>query len=119
MIFMVNTYRKKISIYLLLAYIFISVLSLFHYHDIDLNKPYSFTSSANNTVNGFDTYYGRNFICTIHQNFSLLHNTSRIEITVHSPDLQYFDSITVIEKVSYQSLLKFNTINLRAPPISS
>ena len=119
MTFIFNTYRKKVSIYLLFAYIFVSILSLLHYHEIDLNKTNSIASSTAKTLTGLGTFDGQNFICTIQQNFLLLHNTSKIDITVHSPDLQYFDSITIIEKVSYQSLLKFNNINLRAPPISS
>jgi hypothetical protein len=119
MIFSKRTYRKNISIVLLSAYILVSVLSLLHYHHIDLNRPNSVTSSADGAVTGSGTFNGKNFICTVHQNFTLLHNTSKIDITYKTPDLQYFDSITVIEKVSYFSLLNYNNIGLRAPPISS
>ena len=119
MIFSIRTYRKIISLSILSAYILVSALSLLHYHQIDLNRPNSISNSRNDALTGLGTFDGQNFICTIQQNFSLLHNTSKIDITAHSPDLQYFDSITTIEKVSYQSLFKFNNINLRAPPISS
>lgn len=119
MIFSIRTYRKIISLSILSAYILVSALSLLHYHQIDLNRPNSISNSRNDALTGLGTFDGQNFICTIQQNFSLLHNTSRVDISYHSHNLQYFDSITIIEKVSYQSLLKFNNINLRAPPISS
>ena len=119
MTFSKRTYRKIISLSLLLAFISVSVLSLLHYHHIDLNRPNSVSNSRNDTLKGLGSFHGQNFICTIHQNLSLLHNTSRVGISYHSPDLQYFDNITVIEKVSYYSLLNFNNIGLRAPPISS
>ena len=119
MIFSNKTYRKIISVSILSAYILVSALSLLHYHKIDLNRPDSISSSGNNSFSGLGTFEGQHFVCTIHQNFLSLHNTYKIDSTNHSPDLQYCDSITFIEKVSYRSLLKFNNISLRAPPLTS
>ena len=114
-----KTYRRIISISLLSAYILVSALSLIHYHKIDLNRPNTISSSSENNLSGFGTFEGQNFICTIHQNYLLLHNTNRIDIAVCSPVLQYFNNITVVKNESYHSTLQFNNINLRAPPISS
>ena len=119
MIFSKRTYRKNISIALLAAYILVSVLSLLHYHHIDLNRPNSISNSRNDALTGLGTFDSQNFICTIHQNFSLLHNTSRVDISDNSPDHQYSENITVFLTDSYHSLFQFNNIRLRAPPISS
>lgn len=119
MIFSNRTYRKIISISLLSAYILVSALSLLHYHKIDLNRPGSIATAGENNTSGFGSFEGQNFICTIHQNYLLLHNTNRIDITVCTPVLQYVNNITVIKKESYHSILEFNNVNLRAPPISS
>ena len=119
MLFSKRTYRKNISIALLAAYILVSVLSLLHYHHIDLNRPNSISNSRNDALTGLGTFDGQNFICTIHQNFSLLHNTSRVDISDNSPDLQYSDHVTVFENDCYHSPFKFSKIKLRAPPISS
>lgn len=119
MIFSKRTYRKNISIALLSAYILVSVLSILHYHHIDLNRANSISNSRKDALTGLGTFDGQNFICTIHQNFSLLHNNTKIDITYNTPEFRYLDRIRIIEKVSYFSLLNFNNISLRAPPISS
>ena len=119
MIFSTRTYRKIISISLLSAYILVSVLSLLHYHHVDLNRPNSISNTTKNSLTGLGDFDGQNFICTIHQNFSLLHNTSRVDIADPSPDHQNSDSIAVSKKECYHSPFKFNNIRLRAPPNSS
>ena len=97
MIFSKRTYRKVISLLLLSAYFLVSVLSLLHYHHVDLNRPSSVSNSSRDTFTGLVSFGGKNFICTIHQNFSLLHNTSRVDISDNSLDLQYSDNITVFK----------------------
>jgi hypothetical protein len=119
MIFYKITYNKSISVALLSVYILISIYSLLHYHKVDLNKPNAIEKKTNYTLTGFGTIDGQNFICTIHQNFSLLHSACRIDISDHSPDLQNSDSIAVSKKECYHSPFTFNNINLRAPPFSS
>ena len=119
MIFSNRTYRKIISISLLSAYILVSLLSLLHYHHVDLNRPNSISKTTNNSLTGLGDFDSQNFICTIHQNFSLLHNTSRVDFADPSPDHQNSDSIAVFKKECYHSPFKFNNINLRAPPFSS
>jgi hypothetical protein len=119
MIFSNRTYRKSISISILSAYILVSIFSLLHFHHVDLNRPNSISNSTNSTLTGLGTFDGQNFLCTIHQNFSLLHNTSRVDIADNSPDLQNSDNITVFKNECYHSPFKFNNIRLRAPPISS
>ena len=119
MMFSNRTYRKIISISLLSAYILVSLLSLLHYHHVDLNRPNSISNTTKNSLTGLGNFDGQNFICTIHQNFSLLHNTSRVDIANHSLDLQYTGNITVFNNECYHSPFKFNNIRLRAPPISS
>jgi len=119
MIFSKSTYRRIISVALLSAYILVSVLSLLHYHHVDLNRPNSISNTTNNSLTGLGDFDGQNFICTIHQNFSLLHNTSRVDIADPSPHHQNSDSIAASKKECYHSPFKFNNINLRAPPFSS
>jgi len=119
MIFSKRAYRKIISIALLSAYIIASVLSLLHYHQVDLNKNISISNSTKDTLTGLGTFDGQNFICTIHQIFSLLHNTCRVDSADHSPDFQNSDKITFSKKERFYSSFNFNNINLRAPPISS
>jgi hypothetical protein len=119
MIFSNRTYRKIISISLLSAYILVSILSLLHYHHVDLNRPNSISNTTNNSLTGLGNFDDQYFICTIHQNFSLLHNTYRVDCTDKSPDLQNSDNIAVSKKECYHSPFKFNNINLRAPPFSS
>lgn len=119
MIFSKRTYRKIISIALLSAYILVSVLSLLHYHQVDLNRSNSISNATNNTLTGLGTFDGQNFICTIHQNFSLLHNTSRVDVPDDSLDHQNSENITISKKECYYSPFKVNNINLRAPPLFS
>ena len=119
MIFSQKTYPKIISTALLSAYILVSILSLLHYHHIDLNRPDSISKAANDTLTGLGTFDGQNFICTIHQNFSLLHNTSRVDFADHCADHQNSKNITISKKECYYSPFTFNNINLRAPPLSS
>jgi hypothetical protein len=119
MIFSKRTYRKVISLLLLSTYILVSVLSLLHYHHIDLNRPNSISKPKDDSIAGLGTFDSQNFICTIQQNFSLLHNTCRVDIADHSPDLQNSDNITVSKKECFYSPFKFTNIDLRAPPISS
>jgi hypothetical protein len=119
MIFYKNTYNKTISIIILSAYILASVLSLLHYHQIDLYRPNAIEKQTNYTFTGFGTFDNQNFICTIHQNFSLLHNTGRVDIADHSPNLQNSDNITFSNKERHCSYFYFSNINLRAPPIST
>ena len=119
MTFFKSTYYKIISIALLSAYILVSVLSHLHYHHVDLNRPNSISNTTNYTLKGLGNFVGQNFICTIHQNYSLLHNTSRVDIADPSPDHQNSDNIAVSKKECYRSPFRFNKINLRAPPLSS
>jgi hypothetical protein len=119
MIFSKRAYRKIISVALLSGYILVSVVSLLHYHPVDLNRPSSVSNSTHDTLTGFGSVEDQKLICTIHQNFSLLHKTSMVNDANHSPDLQYFDRIIFINKDSYHSPFNFNNISLRAPPISS
>jgi hypothetical protein len=114
-----RTYYKITSTVLLSAYIVVSALSFLHYHQVDLNRPNSISKATNYTLTGIGAFDGQNFICTIHQNFSLLHNISRVDVADYSPIQDNSDNITVFKKESYYSPFKFNNINLRAPPISS
>jgi hypothetical protein len=114
-----RTYHKIISIALLSAYILVSALSLLHYHHVDLNRPDSISIPKDDSRTGLGTFDDQNFICTIHQNFSLLHNTTKVNIADNSPDHQNSAIIKVSNKECYYSPFKFNNINLRAPPISS
>jgi hypothetical protein len=119
MIFYRSSYRRIISSVLLSSYIFVAVVSLFHYHQIELSKASLLSNFNTKPVTDFEYFGGKNFICTIHQNFSLLHNVSGVEISCHSPDLQYSENITVLFTECYQSPFYLNSINLRAPPIYS
>jgi len=119
MMFFGRTYYKIISTGLLSAYILICVLSLLHYHSVDLYRPNSVSRATNYTLTGLGTFDRQNFICTIHQNFSLIHNISRFDVADYSPIQDNSDNITVFKKESYYSPFKFNNNNLRAPPIYS
>jgi hypothetical protein len=119
MIFSKSTYRKIISVALLSGYILVSVVSLLHFHHIDLNRPNSISKTNDDNIIGLGTFDDQKFICTIHQNFSLLHNTFRVDIADPSPDHQNSDKITFSKKECFYSPFKFNNINLRAPPFSS
>lgn len=119
MIFYKNTYRRIISISLLSSYILVSVVSLFHYHHIELSRSKTLSNINNTPVTEFDYFGGKNFICTIQQNYSLLHNVLGTEVSCHSPNLQYSENITVFITERYQSPFYLNTISLRAPPIFS
>jgi len=119
MIFYKNTYRRIISISLLSSYILVSVVSLFHYHHIELSRSKLLSNFNGKPVTDFDYFGGKNFICTIHHNYSLLHNVSGTEILCNSPDLQYSENISVFITERYQSPYYLTTISLRAPPIFS
>ena len=119
MIFSERTYRKFISLFLLSSYILVSLVSLFHYHHVDLSRANSVSNFNSDTLTEFGYFDGKNFICTIHHNFSLLHNVSGINISCHSPDLQTCENITVFITESYYSLFNFSNVSLRAPPIYS
>ena len=105
MIFSKRTYRKLISIALLSAYILVSVLSLLHYHHVDLNRPNSISNTTNNSLTGLGNFDDQNFICTIHQYFSLLHNTYRVDIADPTPDHQNSDSIAVFTSTDSKQVL--------------
>lgn len=108
-------YKVLISSIVLSGYLFLSLITVFHFHRIELLNPFSITDweTHNTKINLINS--GLN--CFVIQNFNSLHTTITNDLfsdEVVLTDIDYINCLISSEKLS--SYL-FPSFYLRAPPI--
>ncbi len=113
-----NKYTRKIGTLVLLGYLLVSVLTLFHHHNYCFNISNALNES--NTANLDLRYLDLSgFECLVHQNFNSLHSISFPKNQHLFSDLIIAEEILRISDTFFQPLNYYSTTQLRAPPFFS
>ncbi len=111
-------YKKRFSYLLLLVYLFVVALSVFHYHQIDIRSGnYQLNSSRDkNTAVPVDALVGLDAECIVTHFTSTISSINYFpEISRAGSDSRVFSFLEQPDKLSYVVLFRNNP--LRAPPV--
>ena len=113
-----NKYIRKIALMVLLGYLLISVLTLFHYHQYCFNLPYALNESSTSNLNlQYTSHSGSE--CLVYQNFNSLQLVN-LSLHFHSKlDVTHEQDSLIIESFRIVASQVFTATKLRAPPFSS
>jgi len=110
-------YKKRFSYLLLLVYLFVVALSVFHYHQIDIRNgdfQVSGSQDKNNSV-PIDALAGLDAECIVTHFISTISSVNYFpEISYTGSDNQVFTSLEHPDKLCY--VVSFGNNPLRAPP---
>jgi hypothetical protein len=107
-------YDEKFSSVILIGYLIISFLTVFHFHHYELAAQVAV--SEDETDNSTRTVNPNGTICIIHQNFTLLHSVTFSDLTNSPFNLPCVNESISFDKPDNQSLLLHFSNGLRAPP---
>ena len=118
---MINTYNKykgRIASLVLLSYLFISILTLFHYHQYNFNLPNTLSESSTSNLNlQYSIHSGLE--CVVYKNFNSLQLVN-LSLHLHSKiDVTHVQDFLINESFGIVASHVFPAIKLRAPPFSS
>ncbi len=118
MIYTYNKYKGKIASLVLLSYLFISILTLSHYHQYNFNLPNTLSESRTSHLNlQYPIHSGLE--CVIYKNFNSLQLVN-LSLHVHSKiDVTHVQDFLINESFGIVASHVFAAIKLRAPPFSS
>ncbi len=111
-------YRNKFAALMLLSYLFLVGLSIFHYHHIDIQTGhFEFADgNCNSTANPFDKLVDLTHTCVVQQFASTVLNYSFISI-FDSIKINFIENISFSLKQNYPFAPHYNNNRHRAPPV--
>jgi hypothetical protein len=117
-IFYRNSTRQQISRFVLVFYIFIWSVNIFHHHHIDVRDDFVFSTHSNPVTSTHNYSYDNNVSCTVHSNYVSL---ASLKIDYLNPDIcahsdKFIRLLIPDQNKTTKLLLSQN--NLRAPPLS-
>lgn len=116
--FSIHKYYRRVSSITLASYLIVIILSIFHHHQYDFNKPQAYATENTDAIS-YNADLNSDFDCAIQHNLSQLHNFNlefEASINFFVQNVENFsssDSNNII-----LSIFSFPK-QLRAPPTSS
>jgi hypothetical protein len=113
--FSIGKYNRRISSMILICYLIVLTLGIFHHHKYDLNEPKAYTTESTQSVL-FNIDVNSGFDCIVQHNISQLHNFN----LVFEVSLNYFvhkvESFSTLDSTKLISSTFSSPNTLRAPP---
>jgi hypothetical protein len=116
MIIKKRKYTALIASILLSANLFLSVVSVFHFHHIEYDNPEALSKLENNQSKFQHNNNGLN--CFVIQNYNSLHTTITNNLSVNEIFIADIDVLLSLEQSNNIHSYSFTSFHLRAPPTS-